>query len=61
MSPAVALTALMAGFLLVALADRQSAREGRTPGWQSELDLPLTILTELALGASLAATLLFGS
>ncbi|HEX7777276.1 MAG TPA: DUF3429 domain-containing protein [Parvibaculum sp.] len=58
MAPAVALAALMAGFLLVAMSDRAAARQGLVPAWQSGLDLPLTVLTELALCASLGAVLL---
>jgi hypothetical protein len=58
MAPAVALAALMAGFLLVTMADRADARQGLVPAWRSGLDLPLTVLTELALCASLVAVLL---
>ncbi len=58
MASATALAALMAGFLLVTLADRASVRRGLAPAWQSGLDLPPIVMTELALGASLVTVLI---
>ncbi|MDR3498881.1 MAG: DUF3429 domain-containing protein [Parvibaculum sp.] len=55
MAPKVALAALMAGFLLLALAERLSARQDHGHEWRGGLEVALTILTEMALGASLAA------
>lgn len=57
MAPEVALAALMAGFMLLALAERLRAQQGRGHEWQGGLEVALTILTEIALGASLAALL----
>lgn len=53
----IALVVLMAGFLLLLLAERLSD-ESPMPGWYRALQLPFTIMLELALGVSLAAVLI---
>ena len=57
MEPRVALAALMAGFVLLLLAER-AGPPSPMPGWYRALQLPFTIMAELALGISLAAVLL---
>jgi hypothetical protein len=57
MDPRVALAALMAGFQLLLLAERVGL-PSPMPDWYRALQLPFTILVELALGISLAAILL---
>jgi hypothetical protein len=52
MSPAVALAALMAGFLLVAMAERVND-ENPVPGWYHALLVPFTVMIEIALGLTL--------
>lgn len=53
----IALAALMAGFQLLLLAERVGP-PSPMPDWYRALQLPFTILVELALGVSLAAVLL---
>ena len=53
----IALAALMAGFQLLLLAERIGG-PSPMPDWYRALQLPFTILVELALGVSLAAMLL---
>lgn len=57
MDPRIGLAALMAGFLLLLLAERVGP-ESPMPGWYRALQLPFTIMVELALAASFAALLI---
>jgi hypothetical protein len=57
MDARVALAALMAGFQLLLLAERVGL-PSPMPAWYRALQLPFTILVEVALGVSLAVLLL---
>jgi hypothetical protein len=57
MDTRVALAALMAGFQLLLLVERVGL-PSPMPAWYRALQMPFTILVELALGVSLAALLL---